>query len=204
MTVILKSLDVVSASERVAESVSVRFGDSAVDMVFKRSIVADYATRWTSGNVGHQRLYLVGRRTTSVATAQEGPVEAMKHALAASSAKEACVASNAKGVPASNSTTTASAASDADVDDENQRETSVVDWISNVLHHHDQVAESRGKARKTSRRTGCDHDDDAGCTQSGRSQVQELRGAMCETSVPSVRKCRKIVLSRNQSTSQRS
>ena len=32
MTVILKSLDVASASERVAESVSVRFGDSALTL----------------------------------------------------------------------------------------------------------------------------------------------------------------------------
>ena len=36
MTVIFKSLDVASASERVAEPVSVRFGDSAVDIGFER------------------------------------------------------------------------------------------------------------------------------------------------------------------------
>ena len=36
MTVIFKSLDLVSASERVAEPVSVRFGDSAVDIDFEQ------------------------------------------------------------------------------------------------------------------------------------------------------------------------
>ena len=47
-----------------------------------------------------------------------------------------------------------------------------------MLHHHDQVPECRGKTRETSWRIRCDHDDDAECKQSERSQVQELRGAM--------------------------
>ena len=45
------------------------------------------------------------------------------------------------------------------------RKTGVVDWVSNV-----------------SDILRCCHDDDAGCKQSGRGQVQELRGAMRETS----------------------
>ena len=50
-TVIFKSLDLVSASERVAASVSVRFGDSAIDIGFERGIVADCATGWMNDNV---------------------------------------------------------------------------------------------------------------------------------------------------------
>ena len=65
MTVIFKSLDLVSASERVAESVSVRFGDSAVDIGFERGIVADYATVWMNGNVGQQRLHATEQRVSS-------------------------------------------------------------------------------------------------------------------------------------------
>ena len=85
--------------------------------------------------------------------AHEGPDEAMRQALAACSE--------------------ASVASDADVVEKNQ-----MGGEKPVLL----VAECRGKTRKTSRRTGCEHDDDAGCKQSVQSQVQELRGAMCETS----------------------
>ena len=65
MTVIFKSLDLVSAGERVAESVSVRFGDSAVDMGFKRGIVADCATGWMNDIVGQQRLYATEQRVSS-------------------------------------------------------------------------------------------------------------------------------------------
>ena len=121
MTVIFKSLDLVSASERVAESVSVRFGDSAVDIGFERGIVADYATSWMNGNVGQQRLYATEQRVSSagerpsvatrVAAAQEGPDEAMGQALPACSAKE---------VVAASSTIKASAASDVDVVEKNQ------------------------------------------------------------------------------------
>ena len=118
MTVIFKLLDLVSANERVAESVSVRFGDSAVDIGFERGIVADYATGWMNGNVEvvcDGAASLVGRRTTVC-----GPDEAMKQALAASSAKEACAASNAKGVLAASSKMTVSAASDVDVVEKDQ------------------------------------------------------------------------------------
>ena len=65
MTVILKSLDVTSASQRVAESVSVRFGDSAVGIGFERGIVADSATSWMNGNVGQQRLHATEQRVSS-------------------------------------------------------------------------------------------------------------------------------------------
>ena len=144
-------------------------------MGFERGIVADYATGWMNDSVGQQRLHATEQRVSSggeqpsvatrVAAAQEGPDEAMNQALAAGSAKEA------------------SAACDAEVVEKNQMggETSVVDWVSNVLHHHDQVGERRGKKRKMSRRTGCDHDNDAECKQNERGQVQELRGAMPET-----------------------
>ena len=97
----------------MAGSVSVRFGDSAVDIGFERGIVADYATGWMNDSVGQQRLYATEQRVSSageqpsvatrVAVGQEGPDEAMEQALAASSAKEACVASNAKGVQAAGS-----------------------------------------------------------------------------------------------------
>ena len=86
MTVIFKSLDFVSASERVAESVSVRFGDSAVDIGFELGIVADYATGWMNDSVGQQRLHATEQRVssageqtsvvTTVVAAQEGPDEA--------------------------------------------------------------------------------------------------------------------------------
>ena len=119
MTVILKSLDLVSASERVAESVSVRFGGSAVDMGFKRGIVADCATGWMNDSVDQQRLHATEQRISSageqpslvtrVVAAQEGPEEAMRQALAASSAKEAYAVSTRK----------ASAASDADMVEKN-------------------------------------------------------------------------------------
>ena len=98
MTVILKSLDVASASQRVAESVSVRFGDSAVGIGFERGIVADCATGWMNGNVGQQRLHATEQRVSSAGeqpsvvtrvVAEEGPEETMRQALAASSAKEA-------------------------------------------------------------------------------------------------------------------
>ena len=65
MTVIFKSLDLVSARERVAESVSVRFGGSAADKGFQRGIVADYATGWMNDSVGQQRLYATEQRVSS-------------------------------------------------------------------------------------------------------------------------------------------
>ena len=128
---IFKSLDVASASERVAELFCRnRFGDSAVDIGFERSIAADCATGWTNGNVGQQRLCVTEQRVSSagerpsvetrVAAAQEGPDEAMRQALAASSAKEASAVSNAKEVLATSSTIKASAASDVDVVEKNQ------------------------------------------------------------------------------------
>ena len=106
MTVILKSLDVASASERVAELFCKnRFGDSAVVMGFERGIAADCATGWMNGNVGQQSLHATEQRVSSargqpsvatrVAAAQEGPDEALRQALAASSAKEASAASDA-------------------------------------------------------------------------------------------------------------
>ena len=113
MTVILKSLDAASASERVAELFyRNRFSDSAVDMGFERGIAADYATGWMNDNVGQQRLYVTEQRVSSagerpsvatrVAAAQEGPDETMRQVLAASS------------------TIKASAASDVDVVEKNQ------------------------------------------------------------------------------------
>ena len=66
MTVILKSLDVASTSERVAELFCRnRFGDSAVDMGFERGIVADFATGWMFDDVGQQRLYATEQRVSS-------------------------------------------------------------------------------------------------------------------------------------------
>ena len=65
MTVILKSLDVASASEKVAESVSVRFGDSAVGIGFERGIAADYATDGMNDNMGQQRLHATEQRVSS-------------------------------------------------------------------------------------------------------------------------------------------
>ena len=184
-----------SASERVAELFCKnRFGDSAVGRGFERGIAADCATGWMNGNVGQQSLDATEQRVSSaggqpsvatrVAAAQEGPDEAMRQALAASSAKETSAVSNAKGVLAASRKMTACAARDADVVEKNQMggEKLMLLIGSNVLHHHDQVAECRGKTRKTYRKTGCDHDDDADCKQSERGQVQELRGAMCETS----------------------
>ena len=137
MTVILKSLDVASASERVPELFCKnRFGDSVVGIGFERGIAADCVTGWMNGNVGiqplvgQQSLHATEQRVSSaggqpsvatrVAAAQEGPDEAMRQALAASSAKEASAVSNAKGVLAASSTMTASAASDADVVEKNQ------------------------------------------------------------------------------------
>ena len=62
--------------------------------------MADHATGWMNGNVGKQRFQRVSSagEQPSVAAAWKGPNEAMKQALAASSAKEAYAASNAKGV----------------------------------------------------------------------------------------------------------
>ena len=92
--------------------------------------MADCATGWVPDNVGQQRLYATEQRVSSageqpsvvtrVAAAQEGPDEAMRQTLAASSAKEASAASNAKVVLDASSTTKASAASDADVVEKNQ------------------------------------------------------------------------------------
>ena len=141
MTVILMSLGVTTANFKVTGLFCrSRFSDSAVDIGFERGIVADKATGWMNGNVGQQRLYateasLVGRRTT--------------------------VCGN-KGCGGPGGPNEASACCE---EPDGWRETSVVDWVSNVLHHHDQVAECRVKTRKTSRRTRCDPDDDAGCTQ---------------------------------------
>ena len=96
MTVILKSLDVASASDRVAELFCKnRFGDSAVGIGFERGIAADCATGWMNGNEGKQSLHGTEQRVSSaggqpsvatrVAAAQEGPDEAMRQAFAASS-----------------------------------------------------------------------------------------------------------------------
>ena len=126
MTVILVSLGVTTANFKVADLFCRnRFGDSAVGMGFERGIVADYATGWMNDNVGQQRLYATEQRVSSagerpsvatrVAAAQEGLYEAMRQALAASSAKEASAVSNAKEVLAASSTIKASAASDVDV-----------------------------------------------------------------------------------------
>ena len=109
MTVIFKSLDVVSASERVAELFCrSRFGDSAVGIDFERGIVADYATDGMNDNVGKQRSHATEHRVSSageqpsvvtrVVTAPEGPEETMRQAFAATSAKEASAASDADAV----------------------------------------------------------------------------------------------------------
>ena len=158
-------------------------------MGFERGIVADYATGWMNGNVGQQRLHATEQRVlsageqqsvaTRVAVTQEALNEAMKQALAASSAK-ACAASNAKGVLVASGVCYERRGHGREEPDR-WRETSAIDWVSNVPHHHDQVAECRGKTPKMSWRTGCDHDDDSGSKQSERGQVQELRGAMRET-----------------------
>ena len=105
---------------------------------------------------------------TRVAAAQEGPDEAMRQALAAGSAKEPSAVSNAKEVLAASSTLKASAASDVDVIEKNQ------------IGGEKQVLLMGSPMCQTILR--CDHDDDAGCKQSERSQVQELREAMRETS----------------------
>ena len=93
------------SSGRVAESVSVRFGNSAVGIGLERGIVADYATDGMNDNVGQQRLYATEQRVSSageqpsvvtrVVAAQEAPEETMRRALPASSAKEASAASAA-------------------------------------------------------------------------------------------------------------
>ena len=112
-----------AANFKVAEfSCRNRFGDSAVDIGFERGIVADNATGWMNDIVCQQRLYATEQRVSSageqpsvatrVAAAQEGPDEAMRQALAASSAKVESAVSNAKEV--------ASAASDVDVLEKNQ------------------------------------------------------------------------------------
>ena len=150
MTVILKSLDVASASERVAELFfGKRFGDSMVDTFFGRGIVADYATGWMNHNMAQQRLYAKEQRVSwagerpSVATrveaAQQIPDDSMGRTLAARSAKEASAPSNAKEVLAASSTRKACATSDVDVVENNQMggENSAFDWVSNVLHHRD-------------------------------------------------------------------
>ena len=179
MTVILMSLGVITANFKEAELFcGNRFGDSAVDIGFERGIVADNATGWMNGNVGQQRLYATEQRVSSarerpsvatrVAAAKEGPDEAMRQALAASSAKEASAVSNAKEVLAASSTIKGVCCERRGRGREEPdvwRETGVVDWVSNVTDI-----------------MRCDHDDDAGCKQSERSQVLELRGAMRETS----------------------
>ena len=103
MTVILMSLGVTTANFKMAELFCrSRFVDSAVDIGFERGI---YATGWMNRNVGQQRLHATEQRVSSagerpsvatrVAAAQEGPDEAMRQVLAASSAKEASAASDA-------------------------------------------------------------------------------------------------------------
>ena len=117
--------------------------------------------------------------------AQEGPDKAMRQALAASSAKEAFAVSNAKEVLAASSTIKTSAASDVDVVEKNQMggEKPVLliesPMCCIIMIKSQNVVERHVKC---SRRTGCDHDDDAECKQSQRNQAQELRRAMCETS----------------------
>ena len=140
MAVIFKSLDVVSASERVAESVSVRFGDSAVDIGFKRGIAADYATTWMDGNVVQQRWYATEQRVSSA-----GDCEQCERSVCCEQREESASCEQHDGGVCCERRGRGREEPDG------WRETSV-DWVSNVLHHHD--AESRGKTRKMSRRTG--------------------------------------------------
>ena len=186
MTVILKSLDVASASEQVAELICRnRFGDSAVGMGFERGIVADYAADGMNDNVGQQRLLATEQRVlsaggqpsvvTRVVAAQEGPEETMRQALAASSAKEA------------------SAASDADVVEKNQMggETSVADCVSKCCII---MIQSQNVVKRHVRRLGGHGVITTMMRDANRvSEVKkkELRGAMRETSAG---KCRDIVL----------
>ena len=116
-------------------------------------------------------------RRSSESRRQEGSDEAMRQAFAASGAKEACAASNARGVPAASSTMAASAASDADMAEKNQiGEEKPVLLISSPVCCITMIKSQNvvGKTCKMSRRTGCDHDDDAGCKQSEQSQVQNF------------------------------
>ena len=103
MTVILMLLGVTTANFRAAEMFCRnRFGNSAADSGFERGNVSDHATGWMNGNVGQQRLHATEQRVSSageqpsmatrVAAAQEGPDEAMRRVLAASSTIEASAA----------------------------------------------------------------------------------------------------------------
>ena len=106
VSVILKSLGVASANGAVAEVFCRnRLGGAAVDMGFERGRVVDHVTSWMNDNVGQQRFHAAEQRVSpageqpSVATraevAQEGADEAERQALAASSVREASVASDA-------------------------------------------------------------------------------------------------------------
>ena len=104
MSLILKSLGVVSAIGRVAELCRSRLGGAAVDVGFERGLVVDQVTGWMI-DVGQQRLPAAEQRVSptgwqpSVATrveaAQEGLTEAMRQVLAASITSEASVACDA-------------------------------------------------------------------------------------------------------------
>ena len=81
------------------------FGGAAVEMSFDRGLVVDEVTGWMNDNVGQQRLHAAEQRVSSageqpsvatrVEAAQEGPDEAERQALAASSVREASVVSDA-------------------------------------------------------------------------------------------------------------
>ena len=104
MTVILKSPGVASASDKIADMFCrSRFGGAAVDMGLERELVVDQVTGWMIDNVGQQRLHAAEQRVSAtgeqpsvarrVEAAEEGP-DAQIQALAASSAREASVASD--------------------------------------------------------------------------------------------------------------
>ena len=107
--------------------------------------------------------------------AVEGPDEAMRQALAASSAKEAYAVSNAKEVLAASSTRKASAASDANMVEKNQMGGEKPVLLIGSPMCRITMIKLQTVVERHVRRPGGQGDDDAGCKQSGRSQEQELR-----------------------------
>ena len=104
ISVILKSMGVASAKGEVAELFCRdRLGGAAVDMGFERGLVLDQVTDWVMGNADQQRLHTAEQRVspardqqsvaTSVEVDQERLCVAKKQVLAASSTREASVAS---------------------------------------------------------------------------------------------------------------
>ena len=94
-----------SASDKIADMFCrSRFGGAAVDMGLERELVVDQVTGWMIDNVGQQRLHAAEQRVSAageqpsvarrVEAAEEGPDEAQIQALAASSAREASVATD--------------------------------------------------------------------------------------------------------------